>query len=69
MIQHNPVAPKPARLFSTSEHQTLYDIIDARRDVRNEFRPEPLDPAVVRRVLHAAHAAPSVGFMRRATSS
>lgn len=64
MIQHNPVAPKPARVFSTSERQALYDIIDARRDVRNEFRPDPLDPAALRRVLQAAHAAPSVGFMQ-----
>lgn len=64
MIQNNPVAPKPARIFTPSERQTLYDIIDARRDVRNEFRPEPLDPAALRRVLQAAHAAPSVGFMQ-----
>lgn len=64
MTLHNPVAPKPARVFSLSERQTLYDIIASRRDVRNEFRPEPLDPSALRRVLEAAHAAPSVGFMQ-----
>lgn len=64
MTLHNPAAPKPARIFSPSERQTLYDIIAARRDVRNEFHPEPLDPAALRRVLEAAHAAPSVGFMQ-----
>ena len=32
--------------------------------MRNEFRPDPLDPAQLRRILAAAHAAPSVGFMQ-----
>lgn len=57
-------APMPARSFSDEERQALYDIIAARRDVRNEFRPDPLDPQVLRRILLAAHAAPSVGFMQ-----
>ncbi len=60
----DPVAPGPARVFSAAERQSLYDIIASRRDVRNEFRPDPIDPAVLRRVLEAAHAAPSVGFMQ-----
>jgi 5,6-dimethylbenzimidazole synthase len=33
-----------------------------RRDVRAEFTGDPIDPAVLERVLHAAHAAPSVGL-------
>lgn len=56
--------PQPARRFDASERQALYDIINARRDVRNEFRPDPIDPAALRRILAAAHAAPSVGFMQ-----
>ena len=58
------VGPEPARYFEARERQALYDIINARRDVRNEFRPDPLDPAQLRRILAAAHAAPSVGFMQ-----
>lgn len=57
-------ALQPARRFDETERQALYDIINARRDVRNEFRPDPIDPDALRRVLAAAHAAPSVGFMQ-----
>ena len=39
----------------------LYDVIGRRRDVRAEFTGEPLEPAVLDRLLGAAHAAPSVG--------
>ncbi|MCP1200997.1 5,6-dimethylbenzimidazole synthase [Notoacmeibacter sp. MSK16QG-6] len=55
-------APSPARVFTESEKQALYDVIYARRDVRNEFRPEPIDEEALGRVLNAAHAAPSVGL-------
>ena len=40
----------------------LYDVIHRRRDVRAEFSGEPVDGAVLRRVLSAAHSAPSVGL-------
>src|ERR1700722_9639196 len=40
----------------------LYDVIMRRRDVRGEFTGAPVDPTVLRRVLEAAHAAPSVGL-------
>ncbi|MGO9195717.1 MAG: 5,6-dimethylbenzimidazole synthase [Acidimicrobiales bacterium] len=40
----------------------LYEAIYKRRDVRGQFTGEPIDPAVLRRVLEAAHAAPSVGL-------
>ena len=39
----------------------LYDIIRRRRDVRAEFSGEPIDDDVLRRILSAAHSAPSVG--------
>ncbi|PIE09788.1 MAG: 5,6-dimethylbenzimidazole synthase [Rhodobacterales bacterium] len=54
--------PSPARVFSEAERQALYDVIFARRDVRNEFQPDPIDDAALERVLQAAHAAPSVGL-------
>jgi 5,6-dimethylbenzimidazole synthase len=62
MPQTPTAVPKPARRFTPDERQALYDIITARRDVRNEFLPGPIDPSALRRVLEAAHAAPSVGF-------
>jgi 5,6-dimethylbenzimidazole synthase len=40
----------------------IYDVIRRRRDVRAEFTGAPIDPAVLDRVLSAAHAAPSVGL-------
>ncbi|WP_172803188.1 5,6-dimethylbenzimidazole synthase [Alloactinosynnema sp. L-07] len=40
----------------------VYEVINRRRDVRAEFTGEPLDDTVLRRVLGAAHAAPSVGM-------
>ncbi|MHB8681416.1 MAG: 5,6-dimethylbenzimidazole synthase [Acidimicrobiales bacterium] len=40
----------------------LYETIHRRRDVRAEFSGEPVDPAVLERVLAAAHSAPSVGL-------
>jgi 5,6-dimethylbenzimidazole synthase len=40
----------------------LYDVIFRRRDVRGQFSGAPIEPAVLDRVLRAAHAAPSVGL-------
>jgi nicotinate-nucleotide--dimethylbenzimidazole phosphoribosyltransferase len=40
----------------------FYEVVHSRRDVRSGFRPDPVDDAVLTRVLEAAHAAPSVGF-------
>jgi len=42
--------------------ETLQAIIVRRRDVRSEFTGDPVAPAVVRQLLEAAHAAPSVGL-------
>ncbi|GIE34337.1 5,6-dimethylbenzimidazole synthase [Actinoplanes italicus] len=42
--------------------QGLYDVIHRRRDVRAEFTGEPVEAEVLRRILTAAHAAPSVGL-------
>jgi len=46
--------------FPAAEREALYAVIGARRDVRR-FRPDPVDEATLRRVLTAAHRAPSVG--------
>jgi nicotinate-nucleotide--dimethylbenzimidazole phosphoribosyltransferase len=40
----------------------FYDVVSARRDVRNGFTRQPIDDAALRRVLDAAHRAGSVGF-------
>jgi len=40
----------------------LYEAVFRRRDVRREFNGALVDPAVLWRVLGAAHAAPSVGL-------
>lgn len=46
--------------FPEESRQAFYDVVGARRDVRR-YRPDPVDPEIVRRVLAAGHMAPSVG--------
>ncbi|NHR05029.1 5,6-dimethylbenzimidazole synthase [Chromobacterium haemolyticum] len=41
----------------------IYRVIEQRRDMRH-FLPDPVDPALLRRLLEAAHHAPSVGYMQ-----
>jgi 5,6-dimethylbenzimidazole synthase len=45
-----------------TEVGSLYGTIFRRRDTRGEFTGEPIPEEVLRRVLSAAHAAPSVGL-------
>lgn len=49
--------------FSESERAAVYRAIFERRDCRR-FLPDPLDDALLLRLLTAAHHAPSVGFMQ-----
>lgn len=49
--------------FSPEERLAVYRAINERRDIRH-FVPFELDEGVLRRILEAAHAAPSVGFMQ-----
>jgi 5,6-dimethylbenzimidazole synthase len=49
--------------FGTSDIESLHRIMAARRDMRH-FLPEPLDEALVTRLLRAAHLGPSVGLMQ-----
>ncbi|GAA3963386.1 5,6-dimethylbenzimidazole synthase [Actinomadura viridis] len=43
-------------------HADIYEIVHRRRDVRAEFTGAPIPGDVLRRILAAAHAAPSVGL-------
>ncbi|MGF6652156.1 5,6-dimethylbenzimidazole synthase [Paraburkholderia youngii] len=52
-----------AKPFDDSEREAVYRAIYERRDMRH-FVPDPVDPAVLRRLLDAAHHAPSVGYMQ-----
>ncbi|OGI42133.1 MAG: 5,6-dimethylbenzimidazole synthase [Candidatus Muproteobacteria bacterium RBG_16_64_11] len=49
--------------FSETERAAVYRAIAERRDMRH-FRPDPVDPATLHRLLEAAHRAPSVGLMQ-----
>jgi len=50
--------------FSVAERDALYKAIYSRRDVRGQFKPDPIPDPVMARILKAAHHAPSVGFMQ-----
>ncbi|MBV8071775.1 MAG: nicotinate-nucleotide--dimethylbenzimidazole phosphoribosyltransferase [Acidobacteriaceae bacterium] len=49
--------------FSSVEKELIQRVIHARRDIR-QFRSAPIPADVLLRILEAAHAAPSVGFMQ-----
>lgn len=49
--------------FTPEEIAAVYRAIAMRRDIRH-FRSDPLDEALVERLLGAAHLAPSVGLMQ-----
>jgi 5,6-dimethylbenzimidazole synthase len=53
-----------AQAFSVAEREAVYRAIETRRDVRDQFLPEPLPDDLIGRLLDAAHNAPSVGFMQ-----
>ncbi|GEK71533.1 MULTISPECIES: 5,6-dimethylbenzimidazole synthase [Halomonas] len=55
---------RPDHAFPEAQREGLYRAIFERRDVRAQFRPDPIPPAVLARLLEAAHHAPSVGFMQ-----
>jgi 5,6-dimethylbenzimidazole synthase len=50
--------------LSEADRRGLYRVLLSRRDVRGQFRPDPIPDDVLARVLTAAHYAPSVGFMQ-----
>lgn len=65
-MQNDPFsyARQSADAFAEEEKAAVYRAIKTRRDVRNEFLADPLPDDLVQRLLAAAHAAPSVGFMQ-----
>ena len=64
--RRQPQPPEAARVpagsFSPQERAAVYRVIAERRDVRNEFLNRPVDEDALRRILEAAHQAPSVGL-------
>jgi 5,6-dimethylbenzimidazole synthase len=52
-----------AHRFSETEWAAVYRAIAERRDMRH-FRPDPVEPAALARLLAAAHCVPSVGLMQ-----
>ena len=50
--------------FRQSDRDAVYRAIFTRRDVRSQFLPDPVDESLLKRILTAAHHAPSVGFMQ-----
>jgi 5,6-dimethylbenzimidazole synthase len=50
--------------FDECERQAVYRAIRERRDVRRGYLPEPMPDELLRRLLEAAHSAPSVGLMQ-----
>jgi 5,6-dimethylbenzimidazole synthase len=57
-------SPAQSHAFGPQERDTIYRNMLARRDVRGQFVPDPVDDARLARILTAAHFAPSVGFMQ-----
>ncbi|MGV1917220.1 5,6-dimethylbenzimidazole synthase [uncultured Agrobacterium sp.] len=55
---------RPAFEFAEDDKAAVYRAIETRRDVRNEFLSDPLPYELIGKLLAAAHAAPSVGFMQ-----
>lgn len=49
--------------YPQADIDAVYRAIRERRDMRH-FKPDPIDPALLQRLLQAAHLAPSVGFMQ-----
>jgi 5,6-dimethylbenzimidazole synthase len=49
--------------YNDSDIAAIYRVIEQRRDMRH-FLPDPIDPALLARLLRAAHFGPSVGFMQ-----
>jgi 5,6-dimethylbenzimidazole synthase len=49
--------------FTAQEIEAVYRVMALRRDMRH-FLSDPLDEALIGRLLSAAHLAPSVGFMQ-----
>jgi len=56
--------PETTDEFDDNHKKGVYRAIYTRRDIRSQFRGDNISEKVLSRVLHAAHRAPSVGFMQ-----
>ncbi|MBF0423076.1 MAG: 5,6-dimethylbenzimidazole synthase [Magnetococcales bacterium] len=63
-MENQPPVHQREIFFSPADRTGLYKAIFSRRDVRGQFKPDPIPDPVLSRVLLAAHHAPSVGFMQ-----
>jgi len=54
---------KRPKEFSAAERAAVFRVIEERRDIRS-YRPEPVPPRLLWKLLEAAHHAASVGFMQ-----
>jgi nicotinate-nucleotide--dimethylbenzimidazole phosphoribosyltransferase len=63
-VNDRPVHLEPEAIarFSDEARKALYDVIALRRDVRHFVTGRDVDDDTLRRILGAAHLAPSVGF-------
>ncbi|WP_432473437.1 5,6-dimethylbenzimidazole synthase [Amphritea sp. HPY] len=52
-----------SKAYSATEREAVYRVIAERRDMRH-FRSDAVDPDIIKRMLIAAHQAPSVGLMQ-----
>ena len=50
--------------FSEVEKESFYRLLEARRDVRSGFLDKEIPDKILKRILSAAHHAPSVGFLQ-----
>jgi 5,6-dimethylbenzimidazole synthase len=63
MTDSTPTSPSSLHAFDSADIAAVYKTIAMRRDMRH-FLPDPVDPALLQRLLAAAHCAPSVGYMQ-----
>ncbi|MBF0626083.1 MAG: 5,6-dimethylbenzimidazole synthase [Magnetococcales bacterium] len=63
-MENHPTAHQRKHHLTTADRVGLYKTIFGRRDVRGQFKPDPVPDRVLSRILLAAHHAPSVGFMQ-----
>jgi 5,6-dimethylbenzimidazole synthase len=50
--------------FPAAEKKGVYGAIFKRRDIRSQFKPDPIPAGVLAKILYAAHHSGSVGFMQ-----
>lgn len=50
--------------FSEEEKNSFYRLLESRRDVRSGFQSKEIPDEVLKRILTAAHHAPSVGYLQ-----